>query len=64
MNLLCSNRCVFLQLLFSDNYNGDTRLPHPQESTNTQDPRDRAVSVKFTESGQNVIVTYLSHGIA
>lgn len=49
--------------LSSDIYNGDTRLPHPHERSDTNDPRDRAVAVKFTRSGQNLIVTYLSHGI-
>ncbi|KAH9922191.1 WD40-repeat-containing domain protein [Fomitopsis serialis] len=44
-------------------YDGDTRLPHPKDGLALDDKRDRAVAVKFTESGQQIIVTYLTHGV-
>ncbi|KAH9931483.1 WD40-repeat-containing domain protein [Fomitopsis serialis] len=39
------------------------RLPEPAANTDMDDPRYRAVALKFNEAGGQLIVTYLSHGI-
>ncbi|EPS94189.1 hypothetical protein FOMPIDRAFT_1055329 [Fomitopsis schrenkii] len=39
------------------------RLPAPDDARTTDDPRHRAVALKFDRSGRRLIVTYLLHGV-
>ena len=39
------------------------RLPDPDDIKDVDDPRHRAVALKFDQSGKRLVVTYLSHGI-